>query len=121
MRPRAGYDVEAVRRDFPILQTTVHGKPLVYLDNAASAQKPRAVIDAERELYERYYSNIHRGVHQLSMLSTDAYEKARATAQRLPGGQGEPRGHLRPEHHRGHQPRGPDLGPPEREGRATRC
>ncbi len=85
VRPRAGYDVEAVRRDFPILQTTVHGRPLVYLDNAASAQKPRAVIDAERELYERYYSNIHRGVHQLSMLSTDAYEKARATAQRFLG------------------------------------
>ena len=62
--------------DFPILETTVHGQPLVYLDNAASAQKPRAVIEAERELYERYYSNIHRGVHQLSVLSTDAYEKA---------------------------------------------
>jgi cysteine desulfurase/selenocysteine lyase len=85
VQPRAGYDVEAVRRDFPILQTTVHGKPLVYLDSAASAQKPRTVIDAERELYERYYSNIHRGVHQLSMLSTDAYEKARATAQRYLG------------------------------------
>ncbi len=82
---QAGFDVEVVRRDFPILQTTVHGKPLVYLDNAASAQKPRAVIDAERELYESYYSNIHRGVHQLSMLSTDAYEKVRATAQRFLG------------------------------------
>ncbi len=85
IRPRAGLDVEAVRRDFPILQTTVHGKPLVYLDNAASAQKPRTVIEAERELYEGYYSNIHRGVHQLSMLSTDAYEKARRTAQRFLG------------------------------------
>jgi cysteine desulfurase / selenocysteine lyase len=83
VRARSGYDVEAVRRDFPILETTVHGRPLVYLDNAASAQKPRAVIDAERSLYERYYSNIHRGVHQLSVLSTDAYEKARATAQRF--------------------------------------
>jgi cysteine desulfurase / selenocysteine lyase len=83
VRARSGYDVEAVRRDFPILETTVHGHPLVYLDNAASAQKPRAVIEAESSLYERYYSNIHRGVHQLSVLSTDAYEKARTTAQRF--------------------------------------
>jgi cysteine desulfurase/selenocysteine lyase len=70
-------DVERVRQDFPILRETVHGKPLVYLDNAASAQKPRAVIEAEAEVYERYYSNIHRGVHSLSMRSTDAYEAAR--------------------------------------------
>jgi cysteine desulfurase/selenocysteine lyase len=83
VRARSGYDVEAVRRDFPILETTVHGRPLVYLDNAASAQKPRVVIEAESSLYERYYSNIHRGVHQLSVLSTDAYEKARTTAQRF--------------------------------------
>jgi cysteine desulfurase/selenocysteine lyase len=72
------YDVKAVREDFPILRTTVHGKPLVYLDNAASAQKPRRVIEAERAVYEGYYSNIHRGVHQLSVLSTEAYEAARA-------------------------------------------
>jgi cysteine desulfurase/selenocysteine lyase len=83
VRPGAGYDVEAVRRDFPILETTVHGKPLVYLDSAASAQKPRAVIEAEKSLYESYYSNIHRGVHHLSVLATDAYEKARAKAQRF--------------------------------------
>jgi cysteine desulfurase / selenocysteine lyase len=82
-RPGSGYDVEAVRRDFPILETTVHGKPLIYLDSAASAQKPRAVIEAEKALYESYYSNIHRGVHQLSVLSTDAYEKARGKAQRF--------------------------------------
>jgi cysteine desulfurase/selenocysteine lyase len=78
-------DVEAVRREFPILRETVHGKPLVYLDSAASAQKPQAVIDAEREVYERSYSNIHRGVHHLSMLATDAYEKARAKVQRFLG------------------------------------
>ena len=113
---RAGYDVEAVRRDFPILETTVHGKPLVYLDSAASAQKPRAVIEAERSLYERYYSNIHRGVHQLSVLSTDAYEEARDDRPALPERPGEPGGDLRPRHHRGDQPRGPDLGPEEREG-----
>src|SRR6185295_2281826 len=75
--PRAAapaLDVQRVRRDFPILGQTVHGKPLVYLDNAASAQKPRAVIAAEAAVYESYYSNIHRGVHSLSMRSTDAYE-----------------------------------------------
>jgi cysteine desulfurase/selenocysteine lyase len=74
-------DVAAVRRDFPILSQQVHGKPLVYLDNAASSQKPRVVIDAERRLYEEYYANVHRGVHSLSMQSTDAYEAARATTQ----------------------------------------
>jgi cysteine desulfurase/selenocysteine lyase len=76
-----GIDVAAVRRDFPILSRQVHGKPLVYLDNAASSQKPRAVIEAERTLYEEYYANVHRGVHSLSMQSTDAYEAARATTQ----------------------------------------
>jgi cysteine desulfurase/selenocysteine lyase len=79
------YDVEAVRREFPVLRETVHGKPLVYLDSAASAQKPHAVIDAEREVYERSYSNIHRGVHHLSMVATDAYEKARGKVQRFLG------------------------------------
>jgi len=79
-RVPVGFDVEAVRRQFPILGTTVHGRPLVYLDNAASAQKPRAVIEAVSGVYERYYSNIHRGVHELSVRATEAYEKARATA-----------------------------------------
>ncbi len=81
----AGYDGEAVRRDFPILGTTVHDKPLVYLDSAASAQKPRAVIEAERDLYEGYYSNVHRGVHQLSVQSTEAYEAARGKARAFLG------------------------------------
>jgi cysteine desulfurase/selenocysteine lyase len=81
----AGYDVEAVRRDFPILATTVHDKPLVYLDSAASAQKPRTVIEAERALYEGYYSNVHRGVHQLSVQSTEAYEAARGKARAFLG------------------------------------
>src|SRR5207244_4130008 len=61
----AAYDVAAIRRDFPILGTKVYGKPLVYLDNAASSQKPLAVIDAERDVYEQCYANIHRGVHWL--------------------------------------------------------
>jgi cysteine desulfurase/selenocysteine lyase len=82
---KAAYDVAAVRRDFPILETRVHGRPLIYLDNAASAQKPRAVIESERQVYERYYANIHRGVHQLSMLATDAYEAARVKVQRFLG------------------------------------
>ncbi|PYQ16109.1 MAG: cysteine desulfurase CsdA [Acidobacteria bacterium] len=76
-------DISAVRRDFPILSRQVHGRPLVYLDNAASSQKPRAVIEAERSLYEEYYANVHRGVHTLSMASTDAYEAARSKAQRF--------------------------------------
>jgi cysteine desulfurase/selenocysteine lyase len=81
----AAFDVAAVRREFPVLGETVHGKPLVYLDSAASAQKPRAVIDAERRVYESSYANIHRGVHHLSMVATDAYEKARARVQRFLG------------------------------------
>jgi cysteine desulfurase / selenocysteine lyase len=77
----AAYDVAAIRRDFPILATKIYGKPLVYLDNAASAQKPRAVLDAERDVYERCYANIHRGVHWLSVHATDAYDAAREKAR----------------------------------------
>ena len=77
----AGYDVAAVRADFPILATKVYGKPLVYLDNAASAQKPSAVIEAERRVYETCYANIHRGVHWLSVHATDAYDAAREKAR----------------------------------------
>lgn len=71
------FDVEAVRRDFPILHQDVNGKPLVYVDNAASSQRPRAVIDAIREYYERDHANVHRGVHTLSQRATDAYEGSR--------------------------------------------
>jgi len=70
-------DVEALRRDFPILARTVHGRPLVYLDNAATTQKPTPVIEAAADLYGRYYGNIHRGVHELSVQATDAYERSR--------------------------------------------
>ena len=72
------FDVERVRADFPILSRTVHGKPLVYLDNGASAQKPEAVIEAEMRCYREYYANIHRGVHALSQQSTKEYEGARS-------------------------------------------
>ena len=70
-------DVTKIRQDFPILAQTVHGKPLVYLDNAASAQKPKAVLDALRQVYERDYANVHRGVHSLSQRATDLFEGAR--------------------------------------------
>ncbi len=72
-----GYDVEAIRRDFPILSRQVHGKPLVYLDNGASAQKPQSVIDAVTHAYSHEYANVHRGLHFLSNAATDAYEAAR--------------------------------------------
>jgi len=69
-----------IREDFPILAREVFGKPLVYLDNAASAQKPKAVLDAIQNVYAQEYANVHRGLHYLSNAATDAYEKARATA-----------------------------------------
>ena len=65
------------RSDFPILQETVHGRPLVYLDNAATSQKPQAVIDAIAEAYSHWNSNIHRGVHHLSQVATMHHEQAR--------------------------------------------
>jgi cysteine desulfurase/selenocysteine lyase len=73
----AGIDVEALREDFPVLKQTVHGKPLVYLDSAATAQKPTAVVDAIRRFHEVDCANIHRGVHELSQRSTAAYEETR--------------------------------------------
>ena len=71
------YDVEAIRRDFPILSREVYGKPLVYLDNAASAQKPNAVLDRMTEAYKSEYANVHRGLHYLANAATEAYEGAR--------------------------------------------
>src|SRR5271168_2914624 len=70
-------DVERIRRDFPILTQTVRGKPLVFLDSAASAQKPRVVIDAMVQAMETQYANVHRGLHWMSERTTDAYEAAR--------------------------------------------
>ena len=78
-------DLPAVRADFPILTRKIHGHPLTYLDNAASTQKPRAVLDAERTFYEQHNANIHRGVHQLSQEATDAWEAARETLRRFLG------------------------------------
>ena len=80
-RARPPFDVARVREDFPILRETVHGRPLVYLDNAATAQKPQAVIDAVTRFYAHDNSNIHRGLHELSERSTAAYEAARGKAR----------------------------------------
>jgi cysteine desulfurase/selenocysteine lyase len=79
------YDVAAVRKDFPILHRTIHGKPLVYLDNGASAQKPQAVIDAITQAYSMEYANVHRGLHYLSNVATDHYEAVRGKLARFLG------------------------------------
>jgi cysteine desulfurase/selenocysteine lyase len=79
----APFDVEKIREDFPVLKQTVHGKPLVYLDSAATAQKPQVVIDAIRHFHEVDCANIHRGVHELSQRSTAAYEETRAQVRRF--------------------------------------
>ena len=81
--PHRSFDVAEVRRDFPILQQSVHGKPLVYLDNAATSQKPRAVIEAITRYYRTDNANIHRGIHTLAERATAAYEGARASVQRF--------------------------------------
>src|SRR5664280_1681831 len=78
-----GFDVEKIREDFPVLKQKIHGKPLVYLDSAATAQKPLAVIEAIRKFYEVDCANIHRGVHELSQRSTAAYEETRIKAKRF--------------------------------------
>jgi len=79
----APFDVEAIRRDFPLLARTVHGKPLSYLDNAASSQRPRAVIESVSHYYETNHANVHRGVHTLSQEATDLYEGAREKVRRF--------------------------------------
>ena len=77
----AQYDVESIRNDFPILGRQIHGKPLVYLDNGASSQRPKQVINAISDLYEAHYANIHRGVHQLSQEASRLYEDARVAVR----------------------------------------
>jgi cysteine desulfurase/selenocysteine lyase len=83
MTTATAFDVAAIRKDFPILHQSVHGHPLVYLDSAASSQKPKAVIDAISRFYSSDYSNIHRGVHSLSERSTRHYEETRVKIQRF--------------------------------------
>jgi len=83
--PHPAFDVRAVRRDFPILSELVNGRPLIWLDNAATTQKPQAVIDRLVEFYSRENSNIHRAAHELAARATDAYENARSTVARFIG------------------------------------
>ncbi len=80
---RLGYDVAAIRRDFPLLARRVYGKPLVYLDNAASAQKPQIVLDAMTKSYTSEYANVHRGLHFLSNAATQSFEDARESVRRF--------------------------------------
>ncbi len=77
------FDVEAIIKDFPILNEKVNGKRLAYLDSTATSQKPQQVIDALEDYYKRYNSNVHRGVHTLGSLATDGYEGARETVRRF--------------------------------------
>jgi cysteine desulfurase/selenocysteine lyase len=83
VRPIEPYDVAKIREDFPILSDRPYGKPLVYLDNAASAQKPKAVLDRLTYAYEHEYANVHRGLHYLANAATEAYEAARETVRRF--------------------------------------
>jgi cysteine desulfurase/selenocysteine lyase len=76
------FKVEDIRKDFPILDQKIHGRPLIYLDNAATSQTPQVVIDAIVDYYQNYNANIHRGVHTLSQIATDKYEKARIKIQK---------------------------------------
>ena len=76
-RQKAGYDIDKTRRDFPVLKRLVHGKRLVYLDNAATTQKPIQVINSISDYYSNYNANIHRSVHQLAEEATEAFEGAR--------------------------------------------
>src|ERR1700704_3388328 len=76
-------DWAAIREDFPILDQTVHGQPLIYFDNAATTQKPRAVLEALRSYYEHDNANVHRGIHELSNRATAAFEAARGRAARF--------------------------------------
>jgi len=83
--PSGGLDPHVIRKDFPILDQKVHGKPLIWMDNAATTQKPQAVIDRISHFYEHDYSNIHRGAHTLAARATDAYEDAREKVRRFIG------------------------------------
>ncbi|HEX6187478.1 MAG TPA: aminotransferase class V-fold PLP-dependent enzyme, partial [Pyrinomonadaceae bacterium] len=82
-KPSATWDVDRIRKDFPVLTTQVHGKPLVYLDNAASSQVPQLVVERGSQYLKYEHSNIHRGVHYLSMKATNAYEGAREKVKRF--------------------------------------
>ena len=102
-------DVERIRKDFPILTQTVRGKKLVFLDSAASAQKPRAVIDAMVLAMETQYANVHRGLHWMSERTTEAYEFSARRCRGFDERQRSLRNHIHPQQDRGAQPDGPQL------------
>ncbi len=110
------YDVARVREDFPALAMKVYGKPLVYLDNAASAQKPTAVLDRMTEAYKSEYANVHRGLHYLANAATEAYEGGRAKVAKFLNAAAHRRDRLHPQRHRGDQPRGVVLGRAQHQG-----
>jgi SufS family cysteine desulfurase len=83
--PSSAFNVYTVRQDFPILHQTIHGKPLIWLDNAATTQKPQSVIDTLSQYYQHYNSNVHRGAHTLASLATEGYENARKKVQKFLG------------------------------------
>jgi selenocysteine lyase/cysteine desulfurase len=101
------YDVSQIRRDFPILTRQVHGKPLVYLDSAATSQKPQSVIDALTRFYTEHNANIHRGIHALAEEATVQYERTRQHVARFIGAKSA-------QHHRVGEPRDGVVGPQER-------
>ena len=100
----AALDPHRIRQDFPILDQQVNGKPLVYLDNAATTQKPRAVIDAISNYYLQNNANVHRGVHTLSQRATDDYEAGREAVRRFINAPDANESYLRARHHRGAEP-----------------
>ena len=114
------YDVDRIRADFPILAMQVYGKPLVYLDNAASAQKPRAVLDRIQQAYTPEYANVHRGLHFLANAATEAYEGAREKVRGFLNAGAAGGDHLHPQRHRGDQPRRLFVRARAHQARATR-
>ena len=105
------FDVERIRADFPALSMQVYGKPLVYLDNAASAQKPKAVLDRLTQAYETEYANVHRGLHYLANAATEAYEAAREKARAFLNAERDRGNHLHAQRDRGDQSGCADLWP----------
>ncbi len=103
--PLSDTAIAAARGDFPALHQQVHGKPLVYLDNAATTQKPQAVINAMNGFYALDCSNVHRGVHELSERATKAYEACANYCEAFHQCRERTRDHLRPRNHRSDQPR----------------
>ena len=114
------YDVARIREDFRSSAMQVYGKPLVYLDNAASAQKPQAVLDRLQQAYTSEYANVHRGLHYLANAATEGYEGAREKVRAFLNADAAGRDHLHPQRHRGDQPRRLRRSAASASSRATR-